>query len=108
MDKFFLNFEEEKMGRVKELLMGEEQKRSIAEAIAVDAGALRECEFHSDIFIDIDSDEAKKLAYIIGNKRFTEKSITAFKNRKELTDTIKSVIEEAHAECPDCRKIREE
>lgn len=98
------------MGRMKDILIGEEQKRDIAESIALEAGALIRCEYHNDIVTDAENDDAKTLAYKIANSRLSEKdvSVSGFKSRKELSDMIKSVIEQSYSECPDCRKVREE
>lgn len=40
------------MSTIKRKLEEEEQKRHIAESIAEEAGAIKECEFHSDTLLD--------------------------------------------------------
>lgn len=99
------------MGMMKRRLEEEEQKRSIAEGIAREARAIRECELHPGTFIDQYNPEALVLAYRIANKRFSEGDETItdhFETRQELTDMIKAVVGESGDECPSCRKWEEE
>jgi len=95
------------MGMMKHIMEENEEKRFIARGIAEEAGAIKECEYHPGTFIDQYDSQALETAYKIANKRFTGKtddSVSLFKTRRELTDTIKEVVEETGDYCYSCKK----
>lgn len=78
----------------------------IAQSIALDVGAITECEFHSGIYIDQCDDDANKMAYA----RITNlwKSEYSDMNRELFTSAVKSVIDDAGMDCELCERIMEE
>ena len=93
------------MGRAKDEMMRHDAQIQEATGIAVEAGVLRTCEYHTDITMEGGADPQE--AYKIGNARFTRGELQArFESRKELTDAIKAAIDEiALDECPLCAKM---
>jgi len=74
--------------------------------IAQGAGALKECDFHDFLIEGLSEIEE---AYRLGNSRFSSHSLGGiFVNRREMTDAIKEVVEDAAQECPVCAKVRYE
>ena len=90
------------MGFAKRQLERQEQQRSSAVDLAVEAGVLERCEHHGIAFEGgVDTESAYKLA----NGRFTTGALTElFDDRREMTDAIKLAIEEAPAECYECAR----
>ncbi len=84
------------------------RKRSVAESIAVKSGALVKCTEHSDVYLDKGDPEALKQAYRVAESLFTgsEDSVSLFKSKEELIDTIKAVVEETSEECYCCSKFK--
>lgn len=94
------------MGQMKRLMEAAEEKRSRAIGIAIQAGVLKCCEFHDEVFVG--SKDVVE-AYKRGNARFEKDSLgEAFDTRREMTDYIKEVVEDAAEECWCCAKIRDE
>lgn len=90
------------MGRQKEELARLEDLYLYAQGIASQAGAIRECEYHSGIFITCENADAEDEAYAFA-RREIENGEKSF-NREELTDAVKSAINEAGEECGYCAK----
>jgi hypothetical protein len=97
------------MGRMKEKMLDDEAKLEIARSIAIEAGAISECENHPGTYIDNLDDAARELAYKIGNKLITDKSerVQMFRTRPELSAMIKDAIESSGEECDSCAKWRD-
>ena len=72
--------------------------------IAVEAGAIKECEYHSGTYLSCDDQEANKKAYAIGTNKVGKLGF----ERKELMDAIKSAIDDAGDECYSCEKWKRE
>ncbi len=96
------------MGQAKRELEEQECKRQTALQIALEAGVLATCELHEDCFLE--GNEDIEGAYKLGNLKITNGELQgAFSSRREMTDTIKEVVEEHSAgECPSCAKWRDE
>lgn len=96
------------MSGTKRMIEDEDNRRNIALQIAIEAGVLKPCEYHNDIVIS--GNENIQSAYKLGNHKFSLGAIeSAFETRREMTDTIQSVIDEYSAEeCGACAKHREE
>lgn len=77
----------------------------ISIGIAVEAGAIEECENHPDTYLDLDDDEAKNRAYTIGTNMIKRGEIKV--ERKMLMKAIRSVIEDAGLECYSCKKLEQ-
>ena len=95
------------MSLVKRHLELMEEQHAVATGIAVRAGVLDRCGRH-DYVRDTWDDPAN--AYRSGNSMFTRGELgDTFASRRELTDKIKEVIEEAgdHS-CPGCEKMLED
>ena len=81
------------MGRAKQMMAENENKRAIALGIAVEAGVLKECQYHSDTIFEGPEDITE--AYKLGNSRYSKGKVSnEFKDRKEMTDIIKEVVED--------------
>jgi hypothetical protein len=94
------------MGGVKAMIQARESRHAAAIKIALDAGVLKECDFH-DFLLEGDSDIED--AFRLGNSRFSSHSMgSIFENRIEMTDAIKEVVEDAAEKCPVCDKVRYE
>jgi len=96
------------MGITKQIMESEQMKRDTALEIALDSGAIKQCEFHEDILYEGSSDYKK--AYRLGNSRYSSSGYSdVFKNRLEMTDLIKEIIDEYfEGECYACAKWRRE
>ena len=96
------------MGRAKNEMMRQESLLGEATGIAVDAGVLERCEFHSEIVWDLSGD--REDAYKLGNARFSKgELLNHFESRRELTDAIKDAIEQSGMDgCPRCAKMLED
>lgn len=93
------------MGRAKDELMRKETLYFEGQSIAVEAGAIKECEFHSGTYLNCDDPEANSRAYAIGTIRWKEAKGDK-ESRKVLMDAIKTAINDAGAECYSCEKWR--
>jgi hypothetical protein len=94
------------MSEAKRLLAHFEEQQWVAKGIAIDAGVLRVCEFHGEAF---ESDPDREPAYRLGNRRFSAGKMEGiFESRHEMTDAIKSAIEDQPDECVSCVNFRAE
>jgi hypothetical protein len=94
------------MSGIKRLMEQQEEKRIEARTIALKAGVLEVCEFHSEIFVgQKDILGAYKLAAASFKRGFRK---DLFENQQDLTDCIKEEVEDAAEECWACAKIRDE
>lgn len=95
------------MGRSKRELEDIENRLAAAKIIAIDAGALKECESHGCLY---QGDSEPQSAYMLGNHRLTKRELgDVFSDSRQMTDAIKAVIDDSAAgECPACHKIREQ
>ena len=94
------------MGRQKDELARLEGLNQTAQQIAVEAGAIEECEDHPGTFISRDDSEAEKMAYAIGTNKIKTGELVC--ERKELMDAIKSAIDDAGDECYSCEQREHE
>ena len=90
------------MSQIKRILEDEEALRGDAIAIAVLAGAIKECDVHSGTYLSCGDDDADRRAYAIGTTKIKNKELDY--SREELMDAIKSAIDEAGEECYSCEK----
>jgi hypothetical protein len=96
------------MSFAKRLMERHDEQRSAAMRIALQAGALKRCEFHEDCVFEGDHDIEG--AYRLGNSMFSRGELREIvDSRKEMTDCIKDVVEDHRGdECPRCAKFRDE
>lgn len=96
-----------KMSFAKREMERLDEQRQSAERIAVQAGVLRECEFHGTL---LGTGSDSESAYRLGNAKFTKGELKdVFNDRKELTDAIKKAVEEnCSDECNACEKWKED
>jgi hypothetical protein len=96
------------MSGAKRMMEEQEQKRSSAISIAIEAGVLGRCEFHDDVVFEGNEDITE--AYKLGNTKFTHGELdNVFSDRKDMTDVINEVVKDHPGEeCPYCAKIRDE
>lgn len=86
------------MSFAKRLMEREEARAHAAISIALNAKVLRQCEFHPDIVLSTDVDITN--AYRVGNAKFSAAELgTVFDSRQQMTDVVKSVVED-HLTCP--------
>ncbi|MGO9306908.1 MAG: hypothetical protein ACLP3R_24935 [Candidatus Korobacteraceae bacterium] len=92
------------MSGAKRLIEEMADKRRKARTIAHKAGVLTVCEYHDAVF---KSGKDVVEAYKLGEARFEMDSLgETFDNRREMTDYIKEVAQDANFECPVCTTIR--
>jgi hypothetical protein len=95
------------MSGVKRMMELREEQWNVATDIAVDASVLERCEFHGEIYDPLGDDNTP--AYKLGNYRLSAGKLgNLFSSPREMTDTIKAVIEDAAMECDTCAKWRAE
>jgi len=92
------------MSGAKRLMEEMDEKRRRAATIARRAGVLTVCGYHDEVFR---SEKDVVEAYKLGEARFLKDSLgEIFDSRREMTDYIKDVVEDANFECCVCSKIR--
>ncbi len=94
------------MGRQKEELARLEGLYTYAQAIAVQAGAIEECEYHPGTFLSLDDTDAEGSVYAIATNKIKNGEISC--KREELMDAIKDAITDAGDECYACEKMKRE
>jgi len=95
------------MSGVKRMMELQEEQWDVAMEIAVDAGVLKRCYLHSEIYDPLGGDYVP--AYKLGNYRLSAGKLGGvFSSSREMTDTVKAVIEDAAMECYTCAKWRDE
>ncbi len=96
------------MGGTKRLIEEHEAKESEARRIAISAKVLRVCEVHDEIYAPSNFDDDIKPAYMLGASRLKKGSLQQeYESQRELTDLIKSVVDDAAEECWMCAKVRD-
>lgn len=98
------------MSYAKEIMAHQEAQYIEARHIAVEAKVLRVCEFHPYVFFDGGAADFTA-AYKLGNYRFSQgKLMGIFESPREMTDTIKFVIEDNYGpeSCWACDKLLED
>jgi hypothetical protein len=78
------------------------------EEIAIVAGLGERCEMHPDVYMCGFPDEEQLVeAYKITNARITKGDIglLSLMTRRDFTDLIKEVVEQAPDFCPDCERL---
>jgi hypothetical protein len=69
-----------------------EAKHDMAVEIAIEVGVLKRCKIHEDVILEGGADIED--AYRLGNYKFTNGELEdAFRDRREMTDTIKEMVE---------------
>ncbi len=95
------------MGGAKRMMERRESLLGVATGIALEAGALKRCEYHEIVFEGPNDIQG---AYMLGNYKFSKGELNgAFETRREMTDCIKQAVEDNCAdECPRCADFRDE
>jgi hypothetical protein len=96
------------MGAAKEMMLQREGMTGIAEEVAIAAGLGERCEMHSDVFMsDFPDEDLLVEAYKIANARITkgEIGLPSMMDRRDFTDLIKEVVEQAPDFCPECERL---
>jgi hypothetical protein len=96
------------MSLVKHHLAVSENLRRIAATLLVETGALEECPHETLLWTY--NNEAVTLAYGLANARITsgEIELPAGYSRRDLTDAIKSLVDETGESCAICDRNRED
>jgi len=91
------------MSMIKRHMEHLEEQRQVATKIAIDAGVISPCEYHSDVILDNLGDRTD--AYKLGNYLFTQGKLEGtFSSRKEMTDAIEAAVEDSGMDCGYCTK----
>lgn len=92
------------MNMTKDEIIDQMDQVAVAEDIAVAAKVLTRCEWHGHHTYLADLDYRQ--AYILANRRYSRGDLQSlFSSRKEMTDLIKMLIEDAPLECPRCAEM---
>lgn len=94
---------------MKRLMEHRESQREAATGIALQAGLLKRCEFHHEIYSAGEWDFTP--GYKLGNYQITQGKLAGVfdeSERTEMAAAIKSVVEDAAEECWVCAKQRDE
>ena len=95
------------MGITKDAYLRELDQQAVAEELAVEWEILKRCRWHCDFTYQDDWDLERM--YRIAAWRFKRGEIPGpFADQRELTDTLKAIVENAPTECPRCEKMRNE
>ncbi len=96
------------MGQAKREAERQEQMHHVVVEIAKKTDLLYECEAHGYTIStgEVDFTSAYKYANTMYSNNDPRTEI--FKNRNELTDTIKRVVEDYGTTCPGCEKVDRE
>ena len=80
-----------------------EDRERVATSLAIEAGVLQSCDIHTSVFR---GDAEIVSAYKLGNSKFESDGLgIIFADRREMTDTIKRVVENiGGTECCQCAK----
>lgn len=92
------------MSVTKRLMDENENRERAATSIALQAGVLDSCDIHHNVF----RGHAEIVdAYKLGNAKFESDGLSGiFEDRRQMTDTIKRVVEGNFAsECHQCAKM---
>jgi hypothetical protein len=91
------------MSMTTDQLLREQAQWLEAIQIAVDAGVLERCPYHGEVFDPLNGDNTP--AYKLANYRLSHGLLdVGFSGSRELTDTIKAVIDDSTMECGYCAK----
>jgi hypothetical protein len=95
------------MGGTQSLMEDIQEKRCVAIEVAVECGALGRCKLHDIVYAGNGDFTA---AYRLGNAKFSRGAFEGvFVTTREMTDTIKEVIENnSGEECSFCAKLQNE
>jgi hypothetical protein len=95
------------MSGIKRLMEQQEQQHAVGEQIAIEAGVLKRCEFHGEVYDAETLDHTP--AYKLGNYKFTKGELKGmFDDRREMTDAIQAAIKDAGVVCGWCAKFEAE
>jgi hypothetical protein len=95
------------MGITKDAYLRELDQQSNAEELAVEWGFLKRCFFHCDFTYQVDWDLERM--YRTAARKFKQGEISGpFIDQRELTDSLKAVVEDAPTKCLRCEKMRDE
>jgi hypothetical protein len=95
------------MGITKDAYLRELDQQAIAEELAVEWGRLKRCRWHPDFTYQDDWDMERM--YRAAAWKFKQGEISGpFIDQRELTDSLKTVVEDAPTRCPRCEKMRDE
>jgi hypothetical protein len=95
------------MGITKDSFLREQDQQSMAEELAVEWGFLKRCYLHCDFTYQVDWDLERM--YRTAAWKFKQGEISGpFTDQRELTDSLKAVVEDAPVRCPRCDAMRDE
>ncbi|GAB7527938.1 hypothetical protein PS3A_03440 [Pseudomonas sp. 3A(2025)] len=96
------------MGGAKRLMEEQENQHNVAIGIAIDAGALEECEYHEGTYL-AGSDDVEE-AVELGREKFASGDLAGiFASVAEVDEAIRNaVIENGADECYSCDRHRDD
>lgn len=91
------------MGFHKEMMIEREGLISVAQEIAVQAGALEECENHPGTYISMMDSDAEKRAYAYGANA-VKNGTAGTDNHKKFSAAMQIALQSGGDSCPTCDK----
>ena len=98
------NTKEIDMGGTKRMLEAQEDMRSQAYMLLIKEGAIKECAYHSHVYMSMCDDEAVKQAYAIGTNMWKNGEVEG--DREDFMGAIKSVMDDSAFDCSACENHR--
>lgn len=92
------------MSSVKRLMEHQEEMQALGARLLLQTGALKECEFHSEILMSQSDEDAEKHAYALG-ANLVKSGQAGTADFKEMSEGIKAALDDAtDGNCPYCEK----
>lgn len=95
------------MGITKDAYLTRLDQQAMAGDLAVEWGILKRCDLHCDFTYQVDWDLERM--YRTAAWKFKHGEVSGpFLDQRDLTDALKTVVEDAPTECPRCENWRDE
>jgi hypothetical protein len=95
------------MGMAKKMLEEQQRQGGTATEIAIDAGVLKRCEFHDNVYDPLAGDNTP--AHELGKSKFMAGELKGvFSSSEEVVAAIDSAVQDTGEECYDCVKHRDD
>lgn len=94
------------MGFTKRMLEAQQEQRAVATRIALESGALAQCEYHEELH---DGDGDVDAAYESAEAKFNAGELhDTFESTDELRSVLEDVIQSQPEECPSCERMNDD
>lgn len=95
------------MSQIKRLIEEKEHQRDVATEIAIEAGVLKRCSTHGEVYDPLAGDNVP--AYKLGNYKFSKGELRdVFPDRPTMTAEIDAAVKDSADECHTCANWRDE